>query len=164
MYLSKYTDEDFPILDKWVTSAELLFLFAGSNWTYPLTMEAIHDYQLANPEKQSYLLYNDENEAIAFGELISGGDHAPRLGRLLVGLENNRGKGYGKILIQQLIDESRKVNPQKFIHLFVLEDNYPARKCYENLGFQFDQGVNLPLLNADGVEFIAKRMTLFFEN
>lgn len=163
MFLRKYADSDFPVLKSWVTDAKLLFLFAGGNWSYPLEFEQVRDYQLAHPLKQSYLLCDDEGHPVAFGELITGDVNSPRLGRLLVGGEENRGKGIGKILIQHLITESRKRNPEDFIHLFVFEENTPAIRCYENMGFKFVPQVVVPTPSPDGTMVPAILMTLFYE-
>ena len=45
------------------------------------------------------------------------------------------GKGYGKRLIEAVIDELRK-DGYKEIFLWVLEDNKRARKFYEKCGFE----------------------------
>ena len=164
MFLRKFADSDFPLLKNWVTDPDLLFLFAGSNWSFPLNFEEVKAYQSAHPMKQSYMLCNNENDPVAFGELITGEANSPRLGRLLVGGQNNRGKGIGKILIQSMIEESRKLNDQKFIHLFVFEDNFHAIRCYENMGFKFNTDVILPIEKSDGTSVSALLMTLTFED
>lgn len=164
MFLRKYTDSDFPILKSWVTDPDLLFLFAGSNWTFPLQFEEVKNYQRTYPFKQSYMLCNAKEEPIAFGELISGEPNAPRLGRLLVGEAKDRGKGIGKVLIQQMILESRKRNEENFIHLFVFEDNFPAIRCYTNMGFIFNHTVTVPISRPNRTVTTAVLMTLTFDD
>lgn len=164
MFLRRYIDSDFTYLKSWVTDADLLFLFAGSNWSYPLKFEEVKEYQLAHPFKQSYVLCNDQNIPIAFGELISNEQNSPRLGRLLVGGQENRGKGLGKILIKGMIEESRKLNDQNFIHLFVFKDNFTAIRCYQRMGFQFDPDIQLPIQMPEGTLTTALLMTLTFED
>jgi RimJ/RimL family protein N-acetyltransferase len=164
MFLRKYTDSDFPILKSWVTDPDLLFIFAGRDWSYPLKFEEVKAYQLAHPTKQSYVLCSDEGLPVAFGELINSGPNAPRLGRLLVGGKENRGKGIGKILIQSMIDESRKLNNQKFIHLLVFKDNFSAIRCYQNIGFHFVPDTVLPITRPDGTVILALLMTLTFND
>jgi RimJ/RimL family protein N-acetyltransferase len=164
MFLRKYTDSDFPTLKSWVTDPDLLFTFAGGSWSYPLTFEQVKTYQEAHPLKQSYILCNEKGTPIAFGELISGEANSPRLGRLLVGGEENRGKGIGKILIHKMIEESRKNNDQRFIHLFVFQDNFMAIRCYENMGFTFVPEVVVPMASPQGHAASALLMTLTFDD
>ena len=164
MFLRKYADSDFPVLKSWVTDPQLLFMFAGGSWSFPLEFEQVRDYQLAHPLKQSYVLCDDQDLPVAFGELITGDANSPRLGRLLVGGEENRGKGIGKILIQHLIAESKKRNTENFIHLFVFEENTPAVRCYENMGFKFVPEVVVPMPSPEGTLVSAILMTLGFED
>ncbi|SEI97410.1 Protein N-acetyltransferase, RimJ/RimL family [Dyadobacter koreensis] len=139
MRLKKYTVEDFDLLRSWVTDAELLFQFAGTAWTFPLTQSQIFEYQKQYPERQFYMAFDSEEKAFAFGEIIVNDINTPRLGRLLVGEKNNRGKGLGGKFVDLLIQECKqRLNPD-IIYLYVFEDNHPAISCYEKSGFVLDK-------------------------
>ncbi|HEV7383157.1 MAG TPA: GNAT family N-acetyltransferase [Dyadobacter sp.] len=150
MFLRKYKDSDFPALQSWVTDPELLFRFAGDNWSFPLSLDEVKRYQDANTNKQSYILCDDSGIPVAFGELIIKEPHAPRLGRLLVGGSENRGKGIGTKLINLMIAESRRNNTDPFIKLFVFDDNVDAIRCYKRIGFKFDENVKLSISAPNG--------------
>jgi RimJ/RimL family protein N-acetyltransferase len=134
--LRKYAPSDFHYLSSWVTDADLLFQFAGPDWSFPLTEEQLSSYQQKFLYKQFYIgLHNDI--PFAFGEIIWNETVSPRLGRLLVGGETNRGKGLGQQFIQLLIEECKMLFNADAIHLFVLENNKQAIACYLKCGFVF---------------------------
>jgi hypothetical protein len=79
-----YLSTDFDWLVQWITDPQILFLFAGSSWNYPLTKAEILAHQRKYPHKQLYILTDEQDLPVAFGEIILQEEHAPRLGRLLV--------------------------------------------------------------------------------
>jgi RimJ/RimL family protein N-acetyltransferase len=133
--LRKYKDEDFELLEGWVTDPALLFQFAGPGWSYPLTREQIKKHQADYPFKQLYI-WEDGMEASAIGEIISNEPHSPRIGRLLIGNPDLRGKGLGEKFLRELISECYRLYGTVSICLFVLEENYNAIRCYEKTGFK----------------------------
>ncbi|TDE17550.1 GNAT family N-acetyltransferase [Dyadobacter psychrotolerans] len=143
MYLRKYQESDFHILNNWVTDPDTLFRFSGSAWSYPLSYEQLKKFYQTNPFRFPYLAFSDDNSPVAFGEIISGDSHTPRLGRLLVGNRDSRGKGLGQEFVYIMIKECQKLLDPDKIHLFVLEDNFPAIRCYEKIGFIFDSEVQI---------------------
>ncbi len=157
--LKPYENADFHLLQKWITDADLMFQFAGTTWQFPLTQEALDAFAMANPNRFAYIGLDDENEPYAYGEFITGGENTPRLGRLLVGESNKRGKGFGQKFIAELIDECVKLTATKEIFLFVFESNIPAIKCYEKLGFRFTEDAAFRL-NYKGEEFKVLKMRL----
>lgn len=138
MRLQNYSPDNFDLLNSWITDADLLFQFAGTAWTFPLTRQQIAAYQNSFPRRQFYMAYDDQNEAFAFGEIIVDDINTPRLGRLLVGNQNSRGKGLGLRFVNLLVDECKRVFAPDLIYLYVFEDNVPAIRCYEKAGFVFD--------------------------
>lgn len=134
--LRKYTPADFHYLSSWITDADLLFQFAGPDWSFPLTEEQLKNYQQKFPFKQFYIGLQDE-KPFAFGEIIWNETISPRLGRLLIGGADNRSKGLGRQFIQLLITECKAIFNPGAIHLFVLENNKQAITCYLKCGFDF---------------------------
>ena len=138
--IRNYTPDDFPYLQQWITDADLLFLFSGPDWTFPLTEEQIRNHQLKYRDKRLYVGCDARGIPYAIGELIWNEPDSPRLGRLLIGDPGERGKGRGSGFIQELIAEFvRFLNPPE-ICLFVFEGNIPAIRCYEKLGFRSAPG------------------------
>ena len=135
--IRKYTEEDFFLLQSWITDATTLFQVAGSSWTYPLTPTQINRHRLDHPHKQLYIGYDQRNEPVAIGEIITNDEHSPRLGRILVGDQAKRGKGLGERFVRELVDECVRLYNPRNICLFVLESNVSAANCYKKIGFQF---------------------------
>lgn len=53
-------------------------------------------------------------------------------------LENNWGKGYGSMMMEQVLEEIKKAGYPEVI-LWVFEDNIRARKLYEKWGFSLTE-------------------------
>lgn len=156
MYLRKYLSSDFEVLDSWITSAELLFQFAGTAWTFPLTGNQIHQYQVTFPERQFYVACDETDNPFAFGEIIVGDINSPRLGRLLIGESESRGKGLGLLFVNMLIEECRAKIDTDIIYLYVFHDNFQAIRCYEKAGFKFvpDKSITFTYNNEDQVALL----------
>ena len=137
MTIIKYQLAHFSLLRRWINSSEILFQFAGTTFSYPVTENQLIDYQNENSERCFYIGLNEENETVAFGEIIPQENNIPRLGRLLIGNPADRGKGYGTSFINLLLEKCKLLFQTKTVELFVLEDNLPAIKCYQKIGFQF---------------------------
>lgn len=134
MTIRKYRPEDILLLENWFTDPELLFTVAGPGWTYPISPEQIQLHQQQYPFKQIYI--GEENGLpVAMGEIIVNEEHAPRLGRLLVGEKQKRGSGLGERFIRLLLEECIRLYHPASICLFVLETNLPAIGLYKKIGF-----------------------------
>jgi RimJ/RimL family protein N-acetyltransferase len=133
--LKRYEDRDFKLLESWVTGPEMLFQFAGTEFTYPITKEQIEDYRAKHPDRYFYVGYTD-NVPFAFGEIIPQ-EHYPRLGRLLVGDPAMRGHGMGADFIRALISECNTLYGTDKVDIYVWEQNRAAIRCYQKVGFDF---------------------------
>lgn len=140
MQLTQYSPVYFNFLSRWITNPDLLFQFAGTEFSYPITENQIINYQQENPGRSFYSGLDDDNKPIAFGEIIPQKNHIPRIGRLLIGNPDERGKGYGTSFIYLLLEECKQIFQTKTVELFVLEDNISVIKCYQKIGFQFLPG------------------------
>lgn len=159
MQIRPFELSDFELLRSWVTDADLLLQFAGSGWQYPLEKEAIAAYREQHPGRCLYLGYDDAGLPVAIGEIITGDHHSPRIGRVLVGPAAQRGQGLGKRFISALVAEYRKSGTEP-IHLFVLENNARAIRCYEQLGFRFTGDAPLMTLRYRDEDVPVLKMTL----
>lgn len=158
--IRKYTNADFPILESWITDADTLFRFAGVEWQYPFTREEMQAYLDKHPggQRQFYLGLHENGEPYAFGQIISGDAHSPRIGRLLVGEPSERGRGLGQRFISELIEETKALYPnEKTICLFVFDDNAVGIGCYSKLGFRFSEEGHF-ILPHNGVEHKVMKM------
>lgn len=137
--IRKYQSTDFPWLLQWVTDPKSLFTFAGPSWIFPITNEQVITHQQKYPGKQLYVGIDENNAPVAIGEIITNEEHAPRLGRLLVGDPAKRGLGLGEKFIRELVETCIRLYQPKDICLFVLEENTIAIRTYLKLGFRISE-------------------------
>lgn len=135
--IKPYTSSDFKLLDAWVTDADLLLQFSGTDFSYPLTEEQIVEYCARHPDRRLYIGYTVNGVPFAFGEIIPQESGYPRLARILVGEPMHRGQGLGRYFIRLLVRECKRLYNTDSVELFTWEKNYPAIKCYESVGFRF---------------------------
>ena len=147
--IRKYLAEDFEILQSWVISKDLLLQFAGTDFEYPLSKDALSSYQQANPDRSFYLGIDRDLIPYAFGEIIPQNDNVPRLARILIGEHRNRGLGMGQLFIRDLIQECIDKYHCPAVELFVWDQNYAAIKCYSNVGFELLPEKHKTLIHED---------------
>jgi RimJ/RimL family protein N-acetyltransferase len=152
-----YSDDDFHYLQEWVTDASILFRFSGPDWQFPLTREVLNAYIAAHPQRQFYMGISATGVPFAFGEIIGGDAFSPRLGRLLIGEEAQRGKGLGQLFVKALIAECiERIHPPE-IYLYVFEDNTVGINCYKKCGFEFCDDGHL-ILDRDNIQVKVLKM------
>lgn len=137
MKLVSFTKSHYQILINWVKEPETLFNFAGIGFNYPLTEEQLDKYLASNPDRKPFLAIDTDSNPIAFGEIIPQGEASARLGHLIIGESQNRGKGVGQQFIKALNQKAKLQLQIKNMDLFVLEGNMPAINCYLKSGFNF---------------------------
>lgn len=161
--LRPYSDDQFRLLSSWITDPYILFQFSGTYFSFPLTRGQIDDYLIRFPDRKFYFGYDPDHEPYAFGEIIPKPDQPPRLGRLLIGDPEKRGKGLGGIFIRELIARIRHTMDPAAVDLFVLQNNLPAIRCYEKIGFRFLPGEKFELV-FEGTSYRVKKMRLSLES
>jgi RimJ/RimL family protein N-acetyltransferase len=134
--LKPYTHTDFELLQSWITDGDMLFRFAGTEFSYPIDENQILNYQAKYPERRFYMGHTEEGMPFSFGEIIPQDDGNPRLGRLLIGDPGLRGKGLGVYFVKLLIDECVKLSDPNAVELYVSDSNVPAIQCYKRAGFR----------------------------
>ena len=136
--LEKFTEQDFERLINWIDSEETLVQFSGPIFKFPLTKEQLNEY-LYSENIISFKVKNLEtNEIIGHSEIYKSENNEVKLCRILVGEENQRGKGFGKKIINELVKFSfEKLNAKK-VELNVYDWNKYAIVCYEKTGFEMN--------------------------
>jgi RimJ/RimL family protein N-acetyltransferase len=151
---------DFEWLQKWVSDPKALFTFAGPSWTFPITLNQIIEHQIKFPDKQLFVGVDENNAPFAIGEIILNEEHAPRLGRLLIGDPAKRGLGLGEKFIRELIHQCIHLQQHtKEICLFVLEENTSAIHIYKKIGFVFSDE-KIPDMTFNNQSYPVKKMIL----
>jgi ribosomal protein S18 acetylase RimI-like enzyme len=92
--------------------------------------------RLSNPPANQYIVVVEDGGHIV-GFACAYADHDEECGTLLENLHvdpNLKGKGVGTMLMADVAQWSVSVAPAAGMHLFVVEQNVPARGFYERLG------------------------------
>ncbi len=132
--LRPFAKQDMLSLSSWIHSEEELVQFAGPVFKYPLDWEQMEKH-LSDSRRQVYAAIRpDTTETIGMGEVFWDADDAPRLCRLFVSPEE-RGKGFGKQIVLDLLALAFANAAVKVVSLNVYEFNSSAIKCYEQCGF-----------------------------
>lgn len=133
--LKPYTAEDFEAFNSWIEDEDLLFSFAGVEFTWPLKPDQLESHFQKYPDREWYIGL-DNGAPVAFGEIIPQEGNIPRLGRLLI-KQGQRGGGLGKRFIHALELRSVERFSCEAIELYVFAENDPAIACYKSYGFEF---------------------------
>lgn len=100
----------------------------------------------------------EEGECVAFCQMIPSrddDDDPRRVGHItsLHVLPHLRGQGHGRALVDYVLAEFRR-RGFTAVTLWVLEENHPARRFYEQYGFRQDQGTRrYPKTNVPEVRY-----------
>lgn len=124
------------------TSDDLL-KWAGSRFKHPLDRNQIEQFlenEVCKGERNIFIykiILEDSNDIIGTMQLkiVDKENKVGWISRVLIGEENDRGKGYGRIAVEQLLEFAFEKLNLKTIGLGVFDFNYPAIKCYEKVGF-----------------------------
>jgi RimJ/RimL family protein N-acetyltransferase len=133
MNLRPFNKTDYPLLLGWIPDADFALLWGGPRYHWPLDSQQIDTY-LQNEPVSAYLFIDDERP-IGYIELAQDPDNQIRLCRILIADPNARSKGYGSKLISLAIEKAKVEFGAVTVELAVFENNQPARRCYEKLGF-----------------------------
>jgi RimJ/RimL family protein N-acetyltransferase len=133
MILKPFLSSDYELLIRWISSAELNYLWGGPTLEYPITREQITEH-CAKPEVNPYVLIVDGKEA-GFVELYQVSDRHYRICRVFIANEF-RGQGLSTIMLKVLISKAKEEFDCSGLSLAVFAHNAPAIACYESLGFK----------------------------
>lgn len=136
--LHPFGPADFDRLISWIADEKSLLQFAGPILKYPLTREQLQHY-LEDPDRQAFAVAEGETgKIIGHSEIYHAGTALPRLCRLFIGEKSYRGRGYGKALVEKLLEICFSNEHTRAVELNVYSWNLPAIKCYEKVGFRFN--------------------------
>lgn len=135
--LEKFDKADFTRLISWIESEKAMVQFSGSIFTYPLTNSQLEKY--ISSESRNAFKVNDTitSEVIGHAELnnIDFKNKHASICRVLIGDKLNRNKGYGKLIIKELVRFGFEELKLHRIDLRVFDFNHQAIQCYLDCGF-----------------------------
>lgn len=132
MRLSAAIESDIIHLMSWFPTERSVDTWGGPKFRYPFTPESFQE-DVCWRELDSYCVVDVSGEMLAFGQVYERHGRI-NLARLVVAPDRRR-QGIGKQLVGLLMEQGRKDNPRQEYSLYVYRDNYPAKACYADLGF-----------------------------
>ena len=138
LMLRKFQLTDMPVFLAAIDSAKMLMQFAGPAYVFPLTAEQVLvDLQADDVRVFSMVTVRDEVVGHAQMQIFSD---SVLLRRILIWEASWRGQGWGKKMVQQLLDVAFAMPEVQQIRLNVFDWNTSAIRCYQSLGFVLSAG------------------------
>ncbi|KMQ61801.1 GNAT family acetyltransferase [Chryseobacterium sp. BLS98] len=138
--LLPFTIEDSFELISTIKDKRMLLQFAGPAYHFPLTKEQL-EIDLENENRFMFRVFDETEQKVIGHAQIFLKDNTFLLGRILIWDENNRGKGYGKKIVQNLLQYGFSQFDRETAELNVYDWNTGAIECYKKVGFEIDPDV-----------------------
>lgn len=133
---------DFVQLMEWIDSPELLLQWGGPGFDYPLDEQQLKKYLTnSNNENAEKLIYKviDTETGEVIGHISLGAidrkNRSARIGKVLIGDKNKRGKGFGKLMMREVLRIAFEDLKLHRVSLGVFDFNQSAIATYEKVGF-----------------------------
>ncbi|TYS86205.1 GNAT family N-acetyltransferase [Rossellomorea aquimaris] len=140
--LKYFESIDFKQLIDWIDSPQFLLQWGGPAFSYPLTENQLEKYiENANNDNSDTLIYKviDNETGNVIGHISLGKidriNKSARVGKVLVGDKNVRGKGVGELLMEEILKVAFDELNLHRVSLGVFDFNLSAIACYEKAGF-----------------------------
>jgi len=142
--LIPFTRDHFSLLKTWLndTSPAFMMKWGGVTFQYPLTDEQLNIYAKgANvKESESYLFIVIETTSLRLiGHValrkVDYTHQSARVGKLLIGNQQDRGKGYTPMILDQVLSFAFDTLKLHRVTLGVFDNNLHAYKIYRKYGF-----------------------------
>ncbi|GAB6262142.1 GNAT family N-acetyltransferase [Photobacterium sp. CCB-ST2H9] len=142
--LEPFTPQDYSLLIDWIADEEFNLLWGGPVYQFPLTVDQI-EHHVSRPEIHPFL-FHVAGQVKGYVELNQKHPKRCRLCRVLIVNESDRGKGYGRALVEAALEKARVEFGAEEVSLAVFEHNFSAVSCYRGAGFdiyQADQAIRV---------------------
>jgi RimJ/RimL family protein N-acetyltransferase len=136
----KFGKTDYDRFINWIDSEELMVVFSAQVFNFPITHQQLGAY-VETPNRIIYkVIALKDNEIIGHAELnnIDYKNGSARICRLIVGDKNSRNKGYGTLIMKELIRIGFEELKLHRLDLGVYDFNKQAIKCYQKCGFEIE--------------------------
>ncbi len=163
--LIKFEASDIKRLISWIPDCKFLLQWAGPHYSYPLDeAQLLATLDKTQGDSPSHYMYKANLGTTTIGhiELLSADYAAGKavLGRVLIGDEEYRGKGFGLEMIQSAMKIAFVELGFTVLDLGVFKFNSGAIKLYEGLGFRPYRTIE----NMDDENWTLIRMNLSVED
>jgi RimJ/RimL family protein N-acetyltransferase len=133
--LEKFGQKDFSKFKSWIKDEVALLQFAGRIFTFPVTDRQLTDYMNDNKRIPYKVVLKNSKDVIGHCELNFESE-LPRLSRIFIGDTGFRNKGYGKLIVHEMLKRIFCEYSFNAADLNVFDWNLNAIKCYEAIGFR----------------------------
>ncbi|AZA77025.1 N-acetyltransferase [Chryseobacterium sp. G0186] len=138
--LQPFTIDDAHALITAIKDEKSLLQFAGPKYHFPLTEDQLKG-DLSDENRTLFKIVDSETQStIGHGQIFLR-ENTFLLGRILIWDENNRGKGYGKKVMQELLKYGFSHFNREMAELNVYDWNTGAIECYKKVGFTIDPDI-----------------------
>lgn len=140
--LEPFDRDDFAQLIEWADSPEFLLQWGGPGFDYPLDEQQLEKYLAnsnhADAEKWIYKVVEAQTGEVV-GHISLGAidrkNRSARIGKVLVGDKNKRGKGIGTWMMREILRIAFEELQLHRVSLGVFDFNQSAIATYEKVGF-----------------------------
>ncbi|MDH6254341.1 RimJ/RimL family protein N-acetyltransferase [Chryseobacterium sp. H1D6B] len=141
-----------------IKDEKMLLQFAGPAYHFPLTKEQL-EVDLSDENRTLFRIIEKETQNVIGHSQIFLKENSFLLGRILIWDENNRGKGFGKKIVQKLLDYGFSHFDKQTGELNVYDWNKGAIECYKKVGFELDPNVTSKV-NIDNETWLSLNMKI----
>nr|WP_315033927.1 GNAT family protein [uncultured Chryseobacterium sp.] len=138
--LQPFHIQDASALISNIKDQRALLQFAGPMYSFPLTEDQISG-DLSDENRILFKIVEGGNQNTIGHAQIFLKEKTFLLGRILIWDENNRGKGFGKTVMQELLKYGFEHFDKETAELNVYDWNTGAIECYKKVGFTIDPEV-----------------------
>ena len=112
--------------------------FAGPTYVFPMTAEQVA-VDLQADGVRVFSMVTDKDEVVGHAQMQIFSDSV-LLRRIVIWEASWRGQGWGKHMVQQLLNVAFAMPEVQQVRLNVFDWNTPAIRCYQRLGFVLNAG------------------------
>jgi RimJ/RimL family protein N-acetyltransferase len=158
--LHPFSRSDFRELISWVRTPDELFIWSATTFTFPLDESQLEKHYREAQESNTRLTYTavdlQTKEHIGHIELtrIDRENGKASIAYVLVD-PDKRGQGYGKGIMQSILNECFQQMKMSKVDLFVFDFNTVAIHCYQKAGFKIEEVIG------DKIKLNEKFVTLY---
>jgi RimJ/RimL family protein N-acetyltransferase len=135
--LQPFKTDDAGILIANIKDERMLLQFAGPVYRFPLTGDQLEG-DLSDPNRTLFKIVDQADQKVIGHAQIFLKEQTFLLGRILIWDESNRGKGYGKKVVKELLKYGFSHFDKEIAELNVYDWNTGAIECYKKVGFTID--------------------------
>lgn len=155
--LETFCETDYDQLISWVDSAETLMQFGGPQFIFPLTHAQLK--QCVAENRIAFKVVEVQSLLTIGHAQIYLDNRSAWLNRIIIGNPNFRNLGFGKFIVQQLLEYIFLTLDREVAELNVFDSNVAAIRCYERSGFTISQQHKV-VRSVNGKTWNAHRMIL----